>query len=670
MGQLIHLGGPRKATAAARPARVLLVSPSYALGPNTSYFPIGLAYISSFIRSFGHEVVALNMNHFTLEQRYAELDRLLRSEQLDVVGITGLTVAFNEIDKIVKFVRARSAAQVVLGGGITSCESELVMETIHPDFMVVSEGELIFRDLLDALQSGSSTAEIKGLWSWVDGRPAYLGEGPSVSQLDELPFPDMELFGIREYLTLQAERQIDYHETRFEPGKAIPITASRSCPYRCTFCYHAGMGSYRRHSMTNVVDNIQRLITAVPEATHISIYDELFSANKKRIYEFCDLLEQRNIKVSWYCQLRVDQLEQALLDRMRQSGCRHISYGFESGSDVILDSMDKKIKARQIAAAVKMTRQAKIGIQANFLFGDPAETEETLQETLRFQQENQLHFVDWSAVIPYPGTRVYNFALDKGLIQDREKFIRSMCNISGYLWNNMINMTTLSDEDYQAWYVRLRELNDQNHRQRPVTIARAQVVDHTRSRMNLVCPHCGKSEDQVIPYPPETSRGPANLRAPIGMIGLNIVCGACNRKAHLKARDIPHVAAIFDDFQRALDRFKQAGTEVVVLPALDRYLGVFGQDIDLQGLPVAAVLDSRPKRVGVPFLGRATEAFTPEAVARHRARPFVILPWVEYERALSALQEAGVPRAQILCWNDRFGDHLRGDAEPAARAAE
>jgi radical SAM superfamily enzyme YgiQ (UPF0313 family) len=666
MTQLLRLRR-RGTEGQVRPLKVLLVSPSYAAEPNAMYFPIGLAYISAYIRQArgghpGHQVAALNMNHFGRDERYRALERSLHDEDPDVVGITGLTIAFREIERMVAFIRARSSAKIVLGGGITSCEGELVMTTIRPDHMVVSEGELIFATLLDAIATGAPTHEMKGVWSFHEERAVYPGEGPSIDRLDDLPFPDMTRFGLREHLALQSSRRIDYHETRFEAGKAIPITASRSCPYRCTFCYHAGMGNYRRHSMVNVVDHIQAILAEAPEASHISIYDELFSANKKRIHEFCDLLAERKLDITWYCQLRVDQLDQPLLDRMRASGCRHISFGFESGSDVVLESMDKKITAAQIADAVSMARKAQIGIQANFLFGDPAETLETLAESLRFQQENQLHFVDWSAVIPYPGTRVYDHAVNKGLIPDKLAFIRSMCNISGYLWNDMVNMTTLSDETYHATYVRLRELNDQNHRRRPIGVEGGHAVDARSSLMVLVCPHCGQRERQVLPYPPGARDVAAAVRGPIGMQGFNVVCGGCNRKAHLAPNRIPHVAPIFEGFQRAVDQLVARRAEVVVMPAMDRYWGVFHEDIDLTGLDVVAVLDSRRKRVGEHFLGRDVALLDAESARQHAGKSFVILPWVEYETALAQLAAAGVPPEAILSWNQRFAQAL---AQPA-----
>ncbi|MBL8947585.1 MAG: cobalamin-dependent protein [Myxococcales bacterium] len=651
MTQLVQLQRrvPPASPTGPHPAKVLLVSPRYV----SAYFPIGLAYVSSYIRQFGHEVTPLNMNHHTPEAGYAELERLLATQDFDVIGITGLTVAFNAIETMVRFIRERCDAKVVLGGGITSCESELVMRTIHPDFMVVSEGELIFRDLLDVITAKGDPSRVAGIWYWDGETPRATGDGPSIADLDDLPFPDLELFGIAREMELQSTRQISYHETRFHAGKTVPITASRSCPFRCTFCYHAGMGKYRRHSMANVVDHIEQILAQV-DATHISIYDELFSANKKRILEFCDLLEQRGLKFTWFCQLRVDQLDQELLHRMRAAGCRHISFGFESGSDAVLESMDKKITAAQIARAVELTRNARIGIQANFLFGDPAETDATLAESLVFQREHDLMFVDWSAVIPYPGTRLYQSAVQRGLITDRVAFIRSMCNISAYLWNGMINLTQMSDADYHARYVELRELNDRNHRRRPAIVKDGRALGPLDSELTVECPSCGQVETMELPYPPGTVDGRVEPRSIIGVQGYNIVCDACNRKMHLAACRIPHVGKIYAQFQAELDRLEETGAKVVMVPAMDRYFGVFAEDLDLTGLDIVGALDSRPHRLGASFMGVEVQPLDVERVQAQGDVQYVVLPWVEYDRALAVLDAAGVDPERVLCWNAMF----------------
>lgn len=658
--------GPRPA---ARPAKVLLISPRY----SWTYFPIGLAYVSSYIKQFGHEVVPCNLNHYDHDEGRALVAKLVREHDFDAIGITGLTVAFEAIDRLIQFLRPRTSAPIVLGGGITSCESELVMTTLRPDYMVVSEGELIFRDLLDVITGKGDPARVAGIWYWDGESPRSTGEGPSIANLDDLPFPDLELFGMAREMELQSTMQVSYHETRFHAGKTIPITASRSCPFRCTFCYHAGMGKYRRHSMVNVVDHIEASLQRL-DFSHVSIYDELFSANKKRIVEFCDLLEERKIEISWFCQLRVDQLDQDLLKRMRAAGCRHISYGFESGSDVVLKSMDKKITAAQIGKAVAMTREARIGIQANFLFGDPAETNDTLATSLAFQREHDLMFVDWSAVIPYPGTRLYEYALGQGKIgasvPERVQFIRSMCDISSYLWNGQVNLTQMSDAAYHDHYVALRELNDRNHRTRPATVRSGEAIGVQMSRLTIECPHCSNLETMDLPYPPGPGDTPIPSRTMIGVQGYNIVCDECNRKMHLAADAIPHVAAIYAEFQAALDRCKRDETPVVVLPAMDRYFGVFAEDVDLDGLHLVAALDSRGHRIGATFMGKPVARLDIASVRAHADATFVVLPWVEHANALEILAASGIDPDQVLCWNELFATRMRPVAtEPRTQSA-
>ncbi len=667
MTSLLSLGKRPRPPAATRPLRVLLISPSYAAGRNTLYFPIGLSYLSAHIRRDGHQVVPLNMNNHGPSERYAELDRLLREEAIDVVGVGGLTIAFAEIEKIVAFVRARTPAPVVLGGGITSCESELVMRAVRPEFMVVGEGEVIFSELLAAIGAGQGADQVAGVWGWREGAPVYSGEGKTVEALDELAHPDLDLFGMESYLDIQSEQRFSYHETLLSGARHIPITASRSCPFRCTFCYHAGMGAYKRHSIENVVGHIEACLARFG-VRYFMIYDELFSANKKRIAEFCERVKP--LGITWYCQLRVDQLDQALLRLMKDAGCIHISYGFESGSNLVLDSMQKKISAGQIADAVAMTREARIGIQANFLFGDPAENEETLAESLRFQDEHHLYFVDWSAVIPYPGTQVYAHAEKTGLIPDREAFLRSMGDVSRYLWRDMVNMTELSDARYRELYLELRERNDRNHRKQLTLVEAGRPLSPTSSRMTLRCPRCGHRDHDVdIPYPPETaSGGPPALRSPIGLSGLNIVCLTCREKHHLLARAIPHVGAIYAGFQAELDRLRATQQEVVVLPAMDRYFGLYAEDIDLAGLRLTGVLDSRSNRIGQTFLGHPVAALDEENV---RARPdqvFLVLPWVEYAEALALLDRAGVPPQRVLSWNACFGAAMAPPAPTPAPA--
>lgn len=635
--------------------KILLMAPSYHPQVNSAYFPLGLAYVASYTKARGYDVDGLNLNHYPDPDRYTLLMSYVESGQYDVIGITGLTVCFNEIEKLIETIRnVSSETPIVLGGGITSCEGELVMRTLKPDYMVVNEGEVIFVNLLKAISGEYPASSVAGIWCWMGDMPFYTGKGPEVGDLNTLEEPDLDLLDIERHIAIQGDAQVSYHLVRYDMGKSMPVLASRSCPFKCTFCHHAGMGKYKRHDIARVVDQIEGYIRKY-KVSCVSIYDELFSANRARIKEFCELLLEKQLKIKWFCQLRVDQLDQELLELMKSAGCNYISFGFESGSDTVLDSMKKKIKAVDIANAVKMSRKANVGFQANFLFGDPAESMETVQESLHFQQENELYFTDWSAVIPYAGTQIFDYAFNEGLIEDKVAFIRSQCNISTYLYKHQINMTRMNDEQYADWYIKLREINDLNHRKRLVRVKSSEYVDGWFSKLIVECPSCLQEVDTNFRYPLEAGdEGHINRDAPIGMLGVNILCPSCCRKMHLAAVQIPHIENIFTNFQKRVDQLACSGTEVVILPAMDRYFSVFCEDISLRGLQVTAVLDSRENRIGECFMGQITQALERDSVQENIHAVFLILPWVEYRAAMDLLLQAGVSSERILSWNQSF----------------
>ncbi|MDX8126157.1 radical SAM protein [Methylomonas sp. OY6] len=635
--------------------KTLLISPSYYPQANASYFPLGLAYISAYIQSQGHQVIGLNFNHMPMEKRNPALCDTLLHEEVDIIGISGLTVAYNEIDRLIKVIREiRADVPIVLGGGITSVEGELMMNTLQPNYAVVGEGELIFTRLLKALEEGDDVRKIAGIWCWDADKPKFTGEGESPKYLDELPLPDLDSFGIREHIGLQGEHgQFSYHLTRLDAGRSFPIAASRSCPFKCTFCHHAGMGTYKKHDIGRVVDQIEGYIQTYG-INNFSIYDELFSANKARVVEFCDLLKQRNLNIQWFCQLRMDQLDLPMLKMMKETGCNYISFGIESGSDAILGSMKKKITKQTITDAVKIVREAKIGIQGNFLFGDPAETQETIRESLQFQQDNQLYFCDWSAVIPYAGTPIYHYALEKGLIADRETFMRSLCNISGYLYNSQVNMTQMSDEEYKDWYISLRELNDENHRKRCTKVVAGEILERWKSRITIECPCCSHQQTLDLPFPFEQDENGPLLNGPVGVQGMNVLCPDCGRKMHLKARDIPHMKLVYDRFQAEMDALAENQQHAIFIPALDRFATVFLEDIKIDQTCVAAVYDTRPFREDKLFLDRRTQLLDIDRVKELDGQNVVILPWVEYQKVLDWLKHQNVTPKKVICWNQFF----------------
>lgn len=631
--------------------KVLLIAPTYVDNPNTMYFPIGMAYLASYIRSRGHTVHGFNMNNVGRVEGEKYLRDLLSRERYDVIGLGALTIAFEQLEKLIRFLRPLSDAAIVLGGGITACESEIVLTELQPDYMVISEGEVIFEQLLDYIANPSGTPLPKGVWTRTPEGIISGNEGDTIPNLDDLPFPDYELMGIGQFIELQTGQTWSHHKTDPFTGKYIPISASRSCPFKCTFCYHAGMGKYRLHSIPYTIAFIKKMKEAYG-VTHFSIYDELFSASISRVLEFCEAAKQLNI--TFVCQLRVDQVSAPMLRAMKEAGCTEISYGFESASDTVIESMQKKIFAHQIAEAVRLTREAKIGIQGNFLFGDPAETKETLQTTLDFQQQHRLYFADWSMVLPYPGTVLHAQALRKGMIRDRVRFIKDIADTSRYLWNSPVNLTVMSDEEYLQVYAQLRELNDINHRQALSRVVASRSLDGFHSAITVECPHCQTSTSyERFPYPLDARTEVSEDRSSFyGLLGINLICPECRDKHHLLSKAIPHVTPVFERFDAVLSELVRShGDEIVVLPAMDRYFHALCEDTAILSVRPFAVLDTREHRIGKTFLDTTVQKFDDETVDSLADKRFLILPWVEAAEVYRRLIARGIPEERIVSWN-------------------
>ena len=630
--------------------KVLLLSPTYVDEPNTMYFPIGMAYLASYIASKDFFVDGLNMNNTGYEQGLIELQTKLDETDFDVIGIGMLTVGFERVQIMIKILRTMTNAKIVIGGGLTSCESELVMEELQPDYMAIGEAELIFEEILLHIYDSKNPLP-KGSWSNQPGDCHISSESYAIDDLDTLPFPDYKMMGIEGFISLQNSRAWNHYKSDPYEGKSIPISASRSCPFKCTFCHHAGMGTYRKHSITYAV-NFIKLMKKEYGILYFSVYDELFSLNKKRAMEFCEQI--KDLGITFYCQLRVDQIDKELITNMKNSGCVLITYGLESGSQKILDSMNKKITAEQIENTIKLTREAKIGIQGNFLFGDSEETNETLQESLDFQIKNKLYFADWSMVIPYPGTILHARALQKKLITDRVQFIKDVSNTAKYLWNNPINLTTFSDEDYLRIYYELRELNDVNHRKVTSIIEDKEVIDAYHSKMNIKCPICLESTNyDKVPFPLNTNNSIHKDKASFfGFLGINIVCPNCKQEHHLIPKEIPHVKPTFDKFNNQLKEFIVGNeNDLVMMPAIDRYITGITADTNLLDLKPHSVFDTRDYRINNEFLNVTIQKFEKNSIMNVKDKKFIILPWVETDEVYSQLLSYGIDESSILSWN-------------------
>lgn len=420
--------------------KILIVVPRFFEYEHHYIFPVGLGYISSVIKKEGYDVDCLNLNHYkgTINEL---VTKKLNEKKYDFVCTGNNALGYAETRAIVEASKKHeSKPRFILGGAMITSEPKLIFEDLKPDFGVIGEGEETIVELLDCLNRGKNLSKVKGIIFKKGGETFLTEKRMLIENIDSLPFPDTE--GLEFSKQLENMHCNDYYFTHvFDYPKLYPILGSRGCPFNCTFCYH--YSRYRKRS----VDSIMQELNAVVKKYKINIIllnDECFAVDKERLYEFCRRIkkfrEELSWELRWAMQLTVQHVNEEMLKIMKDAGCDSVSYGFESYSKEVLRSMRKPITPEQINKALHETIKAGIGIQANLIFGDIAETEATSTETLDWWKKNAQGQVGLGFIQPYPGSEIYEHCLKKGIIKDRLNFIKN--EIAADHWYNMTdNMT-------------------------------------------------------------------------------------------------------------------------------------------------------------------------------------------------------------------------------------
>jgi len=432
--------------------KILLVVPRYTSSEKPNYvysFPLGLAYISAVMKEADYDVTCININHLAGSTENI-LHKILDNQKYDVVATGHVGIGYSMIEKIIKSVRNHnSRPKIILGGVIVTSEPELMFESLRPDFAVIGEGEITIIDLLECIEKKKDFKKVEGIiYKNSEGETIKTKLRKPIENIDEIPFPDFD--GLEFEKIFQSScSSLNYACNYHDYPRVYPIMGSRGCPFRCTFCYHCLGDKYRERSMKNLMDEIEWAVEKY-KINSVFIYDDLFSYRKERIYEFCGemkkLSEKVGEKIRWSCQLSVLHVDKELLKIMKDAGCETISYGFESFSEEVLRSMRKPITPEKIDVAFKATLEAKIGIQANFIFGDFAETKQTAIKTLNYWKKNCKGQVNLGFIYAYPGSELYNNCLKKGIIKDKLSFIKNeMKN------EVIINMTDAMNESDFEW---------------------------------------------------------------------------------------------------------------------------------------------------------------------------------------------------------------------------
>ncbi len=359
------------------------------------YPPLGILYISSYLKSKGFDVGVFDSTF----QQMSDFEELIRQERPSLVGIYTNMMTKRNVLKMVKFCK-QFDIRVVLGGPDPPYYADDYLQH-GADFIIKGEGELTLEELIPHLAKHgmSLLGDILGI-SYLDEDGIYTENFPrlQIQDLSAHPWPDREAIDIPRYM----ETWKTHHGQ-----SSVSVIHARGCPYTCTWCSHSVFGNtHRRRTPEDAADELLWIKeTYNPDLVWYA--DDVFAINHRWFFKYADELDKRNVKIPFECISRADRLNEKVIAKLADMGCYRLWNGSESGSQKILDAMQRKVKVEDVQKKTHMLQEAGIETGMFIMLGYDSETVEDLEETVEHLKMCNPDVFLTTVAYPIKGTPYY-----------------------------------------------------------------------------------------------------------------------------------------------------------------------------------------------------------------------------------------------------------------------
>ena len=374
---------------------------------NMRTMPLGLACVAEAARRRGHTVKVIDL--VQTEDSRASIAGAMGQVDPQVIGISVRNIddqskvntafLFDDDNGVISLVRRLSSVPIVLGGAGYSMYPEAILNVSEADMGVEGEGEAVFPMLLDRLEAGQPLDGIPGLHVKAKG---LMAARTPIRDPDTFPLPSPDL------LVGSPE----------DAGNLwIPVQTRRGCPMRCSYCSTGAIEGtiLRKRSPVAVIQWLGRLRDL--GVTRFYFVDNTFNLPPSYAAHLCEDLVRASLGIRWRCILYPHRLDEVLVERMARAGCVEVSVGFESGSDKVLEGMNKRFRRADVARASALLKRYGIARMGFLLLGGPDETIESVEESLDFADSLGLESTRITVGIRiYPGTALAERARCEGMI--------------------------------------------------------------------------------------------------------------------------------------------------------------------------------------------------------------------------------------------------------------
>lgn len=368
------------------------------------YPPQGLLHIGTYLRSKGMDCSIYDSTF----RSFIDFSMNLENSKPTYLGLYVNLMTRSNVLKIIKFIRESNVLKktiIILGGPDIRHHSKKYIEK-GADFCIAGEGENTIFQLIKVLESNNSEklSEVKGISYYNQSQNIVnTEEADFIKVLDEIPFPDFEMIDLDEYFSSWKKHH---------GFSSITISSMRGCPYSCKWCSKSVFGqSFRRRTATMVVKEIEKLQKQY-KPDQFWIVDDVFNINKNWLIEFTNCIKERNIEIKYECICRADCMDDEVIKLLKESGCFRVWIGAESGSQKVLDLMDRKVKIGVAVDVIKKLKRSSIETGIFLMLGYPGEEEKDIMETLKFLKKTSPDLFTITLSYPIPGTEFHKVVQD------------------------------------------------------------------------------------------------------------------------------------------------------------------------------------------------------------------------------------------------------------------
>lgn len=360
------------------------------------YPPLGILYLAAYLEKKEIATDVIDSTFIDFEKHIEQI----KNNAPDFIGIyTNLMTKINVI-KLINAIKNEPKlvhTKIILGGPEVKFNS-INFHNNGAEFIVKGEGEETFHELISAIWANKTIKTIQGLSYIKNGEIIENEDRKKLLDMDSLPFPAREKINLELYFNAWKERH---------GASTISVSTMRGCPYTCKWCSRAVYGkSYRRKNAKLVVDELQKIQTQFNFDT-IWFVDDVFTVSHKWLSEFTTEIITRNVKIKYECITRADRMNTEVIQLLKQSGCYRVWIGAESGSQKIIDLMDRRVDVNQVREMIIETRKNGIEAGTFIMLGYPGEKEDDIIETLHHLKVSNPDYFTITTAYPIKGTELY-----------------------------------------------------------------------------------------------------------------------------------------------------------------------------------------------------------------------------------------------------------------------